>query len=98
MSMQLRDVGALQQQCRQDCHHDGMCSCSRPVTKARRHNASFRQAEKLGLLDRIEDRNGSWLIDEAYWWYPQSKKWRPVGGRTYRPARNFSTFWKEASL
>jgi hypothetical protein len=75
-----------------------MCSCSRPLAKARRHNASVRQAERLGVIGRIEDRGGSWLIDEALWWYPQSKKWRRSGSRQYLAAKNFESFWREVSL
>ena len=78
------------------CASSDWCKCSTRRGKAKRHNASVRQATKLGALDHIDERSyGVWLVRDNWYWHPNSRLGRPRqrGARSTKFS-NFTAFWK----
>ncbi len=77
------------------CATSDWCKCSSRRGKAKRHNASVRQALKLGVLGDIDERSyGVWLVRNDWYWHPNSRLGRPrQRGAQSTKFSNFASFW-----
>lgn len=72
------------------------CICAKRddlINRILKYNQSVNTALELGIIDRIEEKDNCWLIDNIVYFYYQKIKWRIKGSQVYRKTRNFKTFW-----